>query len=171
MVISTSMQCQRWGGYFWRYVFILGLAKKVGDNIRIGQGVIIDNISELQIGNNVSLNSYCYLIASGGITIGNNVSIAHHSSIVAESHTWDDVTIPICYNKLIPTPVVIEDDVWVGCGVRIIGPAHIRNRTIIAAGAVVKGELDTHKIYGGIPAKVIKTIDSEEIQTHSKGSE
>ena len=150
-------------------MFILGLAKKIGDNVKICEGVIINNIENLSIGSNVTFNPYCFLIASGGITIGSNVSIAHHTSIVAESHTWKDATIPICYNKIIPTPVIIEDDVWVGCGVRIIGPCNLRNRTILAAGAVVKGNLDSHKIYGGIPAQIIKTIDNNEIQPDIKG--
>ena len=62
-------------------------------------------------------------------------------------------SIPICYNPIIDTPITIEDDVWLGCGVRVIGPCKISSRIIIAAGAVVKGVLESGFIYGGIPGK------------------
>jgi len=143
---------------FLRYIFILKLAKHIGINVKIDPGVIINNIENLSIGDNVSINPYCFLIASGGITIGSNVSIAHHTSIVSESHTWEDEDTPISYNPIVPTPVTIDDDVWIGCGVRIIGPCHIHSRSIIAAGAVVKGKIESHKIYGGVPAKILKNI-------------
>jgi len=146
------------GGYFLRFIFLRKIAKNVGINVKIDTGVIIDDTKGLEIGDNVSINPNCFFIAGGGIKIGNNVSIAHHTSIVSTSHTWEDDNTPIKYNPLIPSPVVIDDDVWIGCGVRIIGPCHIHTRTIVAAGAVVKGELEPYCIYGGVPAKIIKRL-------------
>ena len=163
------MQLQRSGGVFLRYIFILKLAKHIGNNVKIDPGVIINNIEKLSIGDNVSINPYCFLIASGGITIGSNVSIAHHTSIISESHTWEDEDTPISYNPIEPPPVTKDDDVWVGCGARIIGTCHIQSRTIIAAGAVVKGELESGCIYGGIPAKIMKRIANGKNQTRSMG--
>lgn len=148
-------------GYFLRYIFAKGLLKSCGNNIRIGTNVIIEGIENLCIGNNVSINPNCFIIASGGITIGDNVSIAHATSIVSESHTWEDINIPISYNPIISTPIVINNDVWIACGVRIIGPCTINSRVIVAAGAVIKGTLLSGIIYGGIPAKPIKKIPVE----------
>lgn len=145
-------------GYLQRYLLAKTLMKSCGKNVRIEPHVIIKDIRELSIGDNVSINSFTYIIASGGITIGNNVSIAHSSSIISESHTWADKDIPIVYNKIIPTPVQINSDVWIACGVRIIGPCNINSRVIIAAGAVVKGNIEGGNIYGGVPAKPIRNI-------------
>lgn len=145
-------------GYFCRYIMLSTLIKKCGKNIRIEPYVFIKNFEQLSIGNNTSINAFTYIIASGGVEIGNNVSIAHNCSIISETHNWSDSKTPISYNKITPTPIKIADDVWLGCGVRIIGPCEIQSRVIIAAGAVAKGRLKKKHIYGGIPAKEIKQI-------------
>ncbi|WP_202594345.1 DapH/DapD/GlmU-related protein [Oceanobacillus massiliensis] len=51
---------------------------------------------------------------------------------------------------------LIEDNVWIGAGSRILGGTIIRSGSIIAAGAVVKNEIPNNVIVGGVPAKVIK---------------
>lgn len=78
--------------------------------------------------------------------------------IISTSHTWGDDSVPIKYNPVDAKPVVICDDVWIACGVRIIGECTINRRSIVAAGAVVKGIVPTHSIFGGVPAHMIKSI-------------
>lgn len=143
-----------------RYVCIKNLAKSCGNNVAIFPNTIIKHFDNLEIGNNVSIHPYCYIDAIGGIEINDNVSIANHCSIISFGHTWNDIFTPIKYNPLIMTPIKINSDVWIGCGVRIIGPCEIHSRTVIAAGAVARGELLGNNIYGGIPSKKIKELKS-----------
>lgn len=130
----------------------------IGDNVAIDQGVILLNIDKLRLGSNISINPNCYIDAGGGVEIGNNVSIATETVIISTSHTWGSEAIPIKYNPVVPKPVVICDDVWIACGVRIIGECTINQRSIVAAGAVVKGTVPSHTIVGGVPARVLKSI-------------
>lgn len=149
------------GGYLGlgiRYVCVRNLAKKCGDNVALFPNIVIKHIESLELGNNVSIHPYCYIDAIGGLNIGDNVSIANHCSLISFGHTWDDERQPIKYNPLIMTPINIASDVWIGCGSRIIGPCNIDSRTIIAAGAVVKGNLSGMAIYGGVPARMIKQL-------------
>lgn len=141
-----------------RYIILRSMIKRCGDNIRIGTNVQIINWEQLCIGSNVSIHANCYIDAAGGVEIGNEVSIAHNSSILSTNHQWDDVSIPIKYNKVIFDKVVINDDVWIGCGCRILAGVVILQRSIIAAGAVVNKNIDSHVIVGGVPAKKIKDI-------------
>lgn len=143
-----------------RYACIKNLAKSCGENVAIFPDCVIKNIHLLSIGNNVSIHNFCFIDAYGGVSIGNDVSIANHTSIISFGHTWRDDTIPIKYNMLIKTPIEISNDVWIGCGVRIIGSCRISSRCIVAAGAVVKGLLSENSIYGGVPAKLIKRINN-----------
>ena len=53
-------------------------------------------------------------------------------------------------------PVVIEDDVWIGYGVKILSGTHLGQGAVIAAGSVVSGNIPPYAIAGGAPAKVIK---------------
>lgn len=145
-------------GYFIRYVLLKSILPTIGDNIGIDQGVILLNVERLRLGSNISINPNCYIDAGGGGQIGNNVSIATETVIISTSHTWGDDSVPIKYNPVDAKPVVICDDVWIACGVRIIGECTINRRSIVAAGAVVKGIVPTHSIFGGVPAHMIKSI-------------
>jgi len=141
-----------------RYCLLRSLAKHCGDNVFIGKGVELIDINNLSIGSNVSIHKNCYIDSSGSITIGDNVSIAHNSSLLSFEHTWEDKSLPIKYNKLIHSPVFISDDVWIGCGCRILAGVTLGYRTIVAAGAVVVKGGPGNEIIGGVPAKKIKEI-------------
>lgn len=49
---------------------------------------------------------------------------------------------------------VIEDDVVIGCGARILGPVHIGKGAFIGANAVVLSDVPAGAVATGIPAKV-----------------
>ncbi len=141
-----------------RYCILKSKSKKTGDNVSIGSNTYIKSWNNFSCGDNVSIHENCYVDCDGGITIGDNVSIAHSSSLVSANHTWEDSRIPIKYNPLTKKGIIIEEDVWVGCGVRILDNVVIKKRTIIAAGAVVTKSFESNVLIGGIPAKQIKKI-------------
>lgn len=141
---------------FLRFVCLKNCAKKCGNNVAIFSSVYLHNVQNLEIGNNVSIHPMCYIEASGGIKIGNDVSIAHNSTIMSEEHRYTDLDINIKDQGIEYKKTIIEDNVWVGAGCRILGGTIIRSGSIVAAGAVVKNEVPNNVIVGGIPAKVIK---------------
>lgn len=141
-----------------RYALLKNLVKSIGDNVSIQPGVFIFHFQNIEIGNNVSIHSMCYIDGAGGLKVGNNVSIAHSSSILTSNHTWKDNSLPIKYNKEELNKVIIHDDVWIGCGVRILSGVQIKSRSVIAAGAVVNKGVISNSVYGGVPAKLIKEI-------------
>ncbi|WP_421722093.1 acyltransferase [Alloalcanivorax xenomutans] len=145
-------------GLLVRYAVNKSRCNKVGDACYFAAYTVLKNCSEISIGNYVSIHEFCYLDGSGGIAIGNNVSIAHGCSVITFDHGWEESDIPIKYNKVINNNVNIEDDVWVGAGVRILAGSYIESRTIVAAGAVVKGRLESGWVYGGVPARKLKKL-------------
>lgn len=141
-----------------KYALLKSLVAKCGRNIMIGANVRILNWESIKLGDNISIHDNCYIDATGGITIGDNVSIAHSTSLLSSNHTWDINDIPIKYNPLKKASLFIENDVWVGCGCRIMSGIKIKERSIIAAGAVLTKSTIGYSIYGGVPAKLIKEI-------------
>ncbi len=141
-----------------RYVFLKASAKKVGKNVCVMDHVYLHHWKNLEVGDNVSIHEQCNINAYGGVRIGDNVSIAHGTSIVSFNHTWADENVPIKYNPSEPLPVVIGNDVWVGCGVRILGGVTIGDRSVIAAGAVVTRDCEPNAVYAGVPARLVKRI-------------
>lgn len=141
-----------------RYACISNLARRCGTNVAIFPNVYLYGIDRISMGNNISVHQMCYINASGGLTIGDNVSIAHGCSIISFNHTYNDIDIPIKYNPLDFQPIVIEDDVWIGCGCRILAGVKIGCHSIVAAGSVVTKDVPPNSVVAGVPAKVIKTL-------------
>lgn len=141
-----------------RYALLARKCGLVGSAYFAGYTVIKQK-DRISIGENFSLHEFCYLDGTGGIAIGNNVSVAHGTSILSTEHSWSDSSIPIKYNDSKFAPVVIGNDVWVGCGVRILAGSHIADRVVVGSGAVVKGRLESGFVYAGVPAKKVKSLD------------
>jgi len=144
--------------FLFRYFELKKNSKRVGENIYISRQVILKNLKYFICGKNLSIHEFCYIDAAGGIEIGDNVSIAHNCSLVSFEHTWENLEIPIKYNSTKLNSIKIGNDVWLGCGVRILAGTVIEDRVIVAAGAVVKGTLESGYLYGGIPAKKLKKL-------------
>lgn len=155
---------RNWNGYkgiATRYILIKSLCKKCGDNVAIQPGVYIFHFENLYIGDNVMIHPMCYINAYSKIQIGNNVSISHNVSILSFNHSWGNSSIPIKYNPIIPGPIFIENDIWIGAGVRILAGVTISSRSIVAAGCIVTKNVDSHTIVGGVPNRVIKIMEAD----------
>lgn len=149
--------CPTYLGILIRYILLKSIIRNLGYNVYIGRWCILKNIENLTIGNNVSIHDMCYIDALGGINIGNNVSIAHQSSLISFEHSYNKENIPIKYQKIIKKKIIIQDNIWIGCGCRILAGTNVPPKTIIAANAVTKGNIQ-QGLNAGSPAKKIKDI-------------
>ena len=52
--------------------------------------------------------------------------------------------------------VVVDDDVWLGHRVTVVGPVHIGAGSVVAAGAVVTKDIPPCEVWGGVPARKIR---------------
>ena len=120
-----------------RYLVFSSRIKGYAKNTYLGRYLVLKNLGFLSVGDNVSIHDFCYIDAFGEIEVGNNVSIAHNCSLISFNHSWEDLDLPIKYNPVKKAKIIIEDDVWIGCGARIIPGVKIGKRSIVAAGAVV----------------------------------
>lgn len=142
----------------YRYLFLNRYANQVGKNVYLGKYITIKNIQYLKLGNNVSIHAYSYIDAFGGIEIGSDVSIANHVTIISSDHTWSDSNKPIKYNPVDPKKIIIENDVWIAAGVRILGGIIVKKRNVIGAGAVVNKSTEENSVFVGVPIRKIKEI-------------
>lgn len=155
--VSPCVLATYWG-VIWRYYRFRSKFRACGLNVTIHRNVILQHPRNISVGENVSIHPLCYIDGEGGIIIGNNVSIAHNTTIMSSNHTWVNNELPIKYCPKSLEKVTIGDDVWIGCGVRIMAGVSIGKRCIIAAGAVVTKDCEPNSLYGGVPAKKIKSI-------------
>ena len=88
--------------------------------------------------------------------IGDNVWIAPNVGIYAAGHPLD-VEDRIAGEEY-AFPVTIEDNVWIGGGVSIIGGVTIGKNAVVAAGSVVIRDVPPDTLVAGNPAKVVRKI-------------
>jgi len=115
--------------------------------------------SEIIIGSNCRIHGTC-IHAFKRISIGDNCLIAANTQIIdANGHQncFDDPEQRLI-RKDEGREIIIENNVWIGVGCIILGGSKIGSGTIVAAGSVVRGELDSNSVYSGNPIKKIKSF-------------
>ena len=112
----------------------------------------------LKIGRNVFINSCCQFQDHGGITIGARTVIGPKTVIATLNHHQN----PNKRANLIPKPVKIGKNVWIGANATILPGVTIGDGAVIAAGALVSKDVEANTVVGGVPAKLIKRIQTEE---------
>lgn len=121
---------------------------------KVENGVYISNTKGLKIGKNCRINENVFIQEA---VIGDNVLIAPNVSILSVSHNHSDLSIPIVdQGDSIPSPPIIEDNVWLARNVIIMPGITIGTGAIVGAGAVVTKNVKSNTIVGGVPAKYIK---------------
>ena len=108
----------------------------------------------IRVGKNVFINSGCKFQDQGGIVIGDGALIGHNVVLATLNHGLSQET----RHDLVPAPIRIGKEVWIGSNSTILPGVTIGNGAIVAAGAVVTKNVPENTIVGGVPAKVIRKI-------------
>jgi putative colanic acid biosynthesis acetyltransferase WcaF len=104
----------------------------IGDHSWIGEGVWIDNLSDVIIGNNVALSQGCLLLTG------------------SHDHRKERFD----FRSL---PIVLEDGTWICARAIVLGGVTCRSHSILTANSVAEKDLESYTIYKGNPAEAIKT--------------
>jgi acetyltransferase-like isoleucine patch superfamily enzyme len=110
----------------------------------------------ITIGKNVFINHACSFLDIGGITIEDDVQIGPKVNLITENHPID----PSQRKHLDLKSILIKRNVWIGAGATILPGVTVGENSIIAAGAVVNKDVPANAIVGGVPARIIKNIES-----------
>lgn len=131
---------------------------------RIGRNVKFDpldhfNYREIEIGDNVFIGPGAWF-AGRKITIGSNVMFGPRVMIQAGRHDYSATDGLMNRQPELPSELVagvtIGDDVWIAANVTLIDGARVGDGSVVAAGAVVTGDIPPNSIAAGIPARVIR---------------
>lgn len=123
----------------------------------IESGACINNaVGDVIIGDYTRIGLHNTII--GPVNIGHHVNLAQGITVTALNHNFEDSEKKIDEQGVCTTPVVIEDDVWIGANAVILPGVRVGTHSVVAAGAVVTKDVPPHSIVAGIPAKIIKKI-------------
>ena len=126
-------------------------------NITIEPPLFCDYGINIELGENVYMNTGCTILDCARVKIGSNTFIGPNTQIYTPIHPlqadlrrkWLE------YAK----PVVIGDDCWLGGNVTIVPGVTIGNNCVIGAGAVVTKNIPDNSLAVGNPARVIRKLE------------
>lgn len=125
------------------------------ENVTVFTPIYINYGKHLNIGKNVFINFDCTFLTLGGITIEDDVLIGPKVSLITENHPLT----PQHRKGLIGKSIHIKKNAWIGASATILPGVTIGENAVVAAGAVVSKDVPDNVLAGGIPAKIIKTIE------------
>ena len=118
-----------------------------------GCRITIEGGAKLVLGRDTFINENCRITACTEISIGDGCWIAWDVNIIDSDFHQINENSTI---KPKTAPILIEDKVWIGARAIILKGVTIGKGSIIAAGAVVTGDVPSNCLAIGTPAKVIK---------------
>ena len=123
---------------------------KIGRKAHIHMGIQFFDPTNVEIGEGTIIGQNAFLDGRDKLIIGKHVDIASDVLIYNSEHdiNSDDF-------RPVNGPVVIGDYVFIGPRAIILPGVRIGRGAVIAAGAVVTGDVGEFEIVGGVPAKVI----------------
>lgn len=122
-------------------------------------GSIKKESGTLFIGDNVGISEFCYFSIRGNLYIGNDVIFGPDVKIFTENHSFEISEIPFRLQEEIRADVKIGNNVWIGAGSTILPGVLIGNNVVVAAGSVVNKNIEDNSLVGGVPAKLIKSLN------------
>jgi acetyltransferase-like isoleucine patch superfamily enzyme len=150
------------------------------DAIEIGKNVVVRAFAEILVfkrtrfsstegrlilGDGVVISTGANVRAAGGtIRIGDRSVVSQHSILVAANHgitpgvpylnrQWDETR----------TGIDIGSNVWIGAACVVLPGATIGDNSVVAAGSVVTKSIPPNEIWGGVPAKKLKSLETDSV--------
>lgn len=113
----------------------------------------------LVIGDRCVIGQRATITAHESIEIGDDVWFGQDVFVSDSGHGYQDPDTPIGVQWGERSPVVIGAGSWVGHGAILLPGTRLGRNTVVAAGSVVRGEFPDHAVVGGVPAKVLRTLE------------
>jgi acetyltransferase-like isoleucine patch superfamily enzyme len=113
------------------------------------------HVAETAVVNDALLNT-----VSGSITVAPDAFFGHRVCVLTGTH--DIAHRGLERQRAVPDEgrdVHVEEGAWVGSGAILIGPCRIGAHAVVAAGAVVTGDVAPETIVAGVPARPVRSLE------------
>lgn len=132
---------------------------RLKDEVRLDYGVYIRSEKEgdVEIGERTYLGPYTCIGGPGPVRIGSDCMFGSHTCVYGNNHNFGDLTRRINEQGTTSKGIIIEDNCWLGAGVKVLDGVTIGEGSVIGAGAVVTSDIPAQSVAVGVPAKVISS--------------
>jgi len=130
-----------------RQIIAKKLFKKCGDGFVANENCRFNFANNIEVGENVSWNSGCYIDAKGGVKFGDFSMLTEYAKIFTHSHSEGDHMIREYHG------VEIGEYAKVYTNATILPGVKLGKGAVVATGAIVTKDVDDFTLVAGIPAK------------------
>lgn len=123
----------------------------------VSPDAVFQNPDRIVIGHRVRIGSRCHLWAGprdGKVIIGDDVLFGPEVMLTAATYRHE-LGNPVTNQPMSEGDIVIGDNVWLATRAIVLPGTTIGAGSIVAAGAVVKGDFPPMSIIAGAPAKIV----------------
>ncbi len=113
----------------------------------------------LVIGDRCVLGAGLSITAHEYVELGESVYCGQGVFITDASHGYQDPERPVGQQFGSHQPVVIGPGSWIGHGAVVLPGTRLGRNVVVAAGAVVRGEVEDHAVVAGNPARVVRRLE------------
>jgi serine acetyltransferase len=119
-------------------------------------GQDLGDAAVLRVGDRCVIGRGSHIVAHQSIVIGDDVYTGPYVYITDQNHGYADPDIPIGRQWPSNTAVSIGRGSWLGAGAIVLPGACIGRNVVVAAGAVVRGQVPDRCVVAGVPARVVR---------------
>jgi putative colanic acid biosynthesis acetyltransferase WcaF len=130
---------------------LISFGAKVGKGLVIKTKVRIKNPWRLKIGDNCWIGESVWIDNLEDVEIGNNVSISQGAMLLTGNHDYTISSFPYRLGT-----IKLEDGVWIGAHSIVCPNVICRSHSILTVNSVATKELEAWNIYSGNPATAIR---------------
>lgn len=112
--------------------------------------------SKVTIGDNVFINRGCQFDNSEPITIGDDAGLGMGCMLITSSHEVGPPEHRV--GPILNAPIIVGAGAWIANRVTILPGTVIGAGCVVAAGSLVRGELEPNCFYAGVPARKIREL-------------
>lgn len=139
------------------------LGASIGSNVRVYSCTFINprnGFRALHLDDDVHVGAGCLIDLEARIRIGKGTTVSPRVVLLSHSDPGSSHDSPLA---AIYTPtargVTIGSHCWIGASTTILDGSKIGDQVVVAAGSLVRGVLEDHFVYAGIPARKIKPVN------------
>lgn len=140
-----------------RELFFQLIGQPVDETFCLFPPFYTDYGQNITVGRNVFINTGCRFQDQGGIVLGDGALIGHNVVLATLNHDED----PAKRHILHPAPIILGKNVWIGANATVVPGVTIGDGAVVAAGAVVTRDVPPNIVAGGVPARILKQIETE----------
>jgi acetyltransferase-like isoleucine patch superfamily enzyme len=148
------------GAVYNEHLIHIGAETIVGPGVSLSAGMapgqVMPTDPVVSIGSRCLIGRGSHIVGHWEIVLGDDIQTGPYVYITDQNHTYLDPLEPIGRQWPTEAAVRVGSGSWLGANAVILPGAQIGEHVVVAAGAVVRGEVPDRCVVAGVPARIVR---------------